>query len=60
MLGPEGFGRDESESRKERTRHQIKETTKFNLSRGAGTRSGLEVTEWEHGTGKNGRLMRIR
>jgi hypothetical protein len=32
LLGLEGLGRDEIEGRKERTRHQIKETTKFNLS----------------------------
>jgi hypothetical protein len=32
LLGFEGLGRVESEGRKERTRHQIKETTKFNLS----------------------------
>jgi hypothetical protein len=32
LLGPEGLGRVESESRKERAERQIKETTKFNLS----------------------------
>jgi hypothetical protein len=39
LLGPEGLEKDAGGGRKERTRYQIKETTKFNLSRGAVTRS---------------------
>jgi len=44
LLGPEGLERVKSKGRRERKRHQIKEPTKFNLSRGAGTCDRLRST----------------
>jgi len=52
LLGPEGLERVKSRGMKERKRHQIKEPTKFNLSRGAGTCNRLRST--------NGNWKRVR